>query len=187
MFRKKNKIDFSKEPELTIDGQEIKFHYSRKERLGMLPEKREKTTFFDKGNRHIHILIIDIILILLVGAYLSTRAGRSREYEENGVKYNLQKKYFTKGKTMRFSIQVKNDAGETRVLDDVDMIFKVINRDKKEEFYSREILLSRQTYRPEEFSQEIIIIDKPPRGKYHATVWIDDEGNKSVGLNFLVR
>jgi hypothetical protein len=187
MFRKKNKIDFSKEPELMIDGQKIDFHYSREERLGMLPPKKENVSFFDKRNRHIHILVIDIILILLVGAFLSTRAGRSREFEENGLKYHLQKKYFTKGKTISFSIQVKNGADEARILEDVDMIFKIFNRDSGKTLHEQTIIVSRQTFRPGEHFTDTIIIDKPPRGKYQATIWIDDEGEKNVLINFLVR
>ena len=183
---KKNKIDLTKEPELFIDGEKVKFHYSRKERLEKIPKKANNNNFFDKGNRFIHIIILDIIFIMIIAFIFSVVIGRSKSVNDRGFKYYLTKKSFSSDQDLYFRLQIKNVSKKDKLLKLSDIELQILDLDNEIIFIKR-LNIAKQKFKPKEYYTKNVIFEKPDPGKYKAMVLINIEKDKKIELFFSIK
>lgn len=185
MSKKENNI--YNDPELYVDGEKVKFHYNREERLSKMPNRLEKSdSFFSKKFRHIHILILDIVFIMILGIVFSVLVGKSKSHIDNGIKYHFTKKLFTDMPIIDLRFQIKNVSRSNKDLEDVEMVFNLINEDN-EIIIERIFLVPKQIFKPHEYYTEYFLLDKPKPGKYRSIVKFGPEKTNSLEIVFKIR
>ncbi|MCK4798420.1 MAG: hypothetical protein KAT05_13655 [Spirochaetes bacterium] len=183
----RDKIDLTKEPEVYVDGQKATFHYSRKERLAKMPKRiNVGSSFFSRKNRYIHIIILDIVLVMIIGIIFSVIVGRAKIYNEAGFKYSFAKKYFTDSPNLDFTMQIKNVSKKNNILENIEIELQILDK-KNIIIFNKIFNIPKQLYKPDEFYQENIIIDKPKKGDYKAIVHLGTKKNKKIELKFSVK
>lgn len=184
---KKDKIDFTKNPELFIGNEKIDFHYNRTDRLKLHHvEPKKSDSFFSKKNRFLHFIIIDLILIFLIG-YIFYILNNDKQYRVivDGMLYKFKKIGISKKNLIRFSFKVKNTTNKTKIIDqdEVKIIVKDTNGNK---VYSNSFFLPKTNYKESEEYSENFVVDKPKKGTYSTTMIIGNDKRKSVSFKFKI-
>lgn len=181
---KRKDCDFTRDPELIIDGEKITFHSSRRERKNFMYSRIEAAdSFFSNKKRYMHFMIIDMIFILLIGIVFSVVVGRAKSVDEQGFRYYFSKKYFSTSPHINFNFEIKNISGETKMLEDVSVLFEIFDK-KDQSIHSKEFLIPKQIYKTQEFYSIPIIFDKPEKGKYYAYVYFGKDKEKFLRISF---
>lgn len=171
--------------EIYIDGEKVKFHYNREERLSKVRSREDtKNCFFCKKNTSFLITFFNLLLIVILGLFFSKYVGKLDNLNDNGIQYFISKKYFTKD--IEFNFQIKNISKEKKVLTSNKKVFEIVDETNKT-LYFKELTISKNEYRPNESYLETIIIDKPKFGNYKAVLYIDTQKIKKIELKFSVR
>jgi hypothetical protein len=175
----KKKPDYIPPKEIVVNGEIIKMHSSREERLRMAPVSapRKNSSIFTTENRPRLILMIVLVVITIIGAFISSYFMKNKECMLEGIKVSMVRKSYDMGHMQTFKIQLRNTTGETLQLKENYILnFKMVNTDTGEIFFPEEtenveIILSKLTYSPAESFQKSIHIADIPDGNYVAT-WI---------------
>lgn len=169
------KTEYTPPKEIIVDGEVIKMHSNREERLRMSPvSTRKSSSIFAAGNRSRLILMLTLIIITMVGALLSSYFMKNKECTLDGIKVTMMRKSYEMGHMQTFRIQLKNTTDEElQVKENYLFYFKLVNADSGEIYFPqkepKEILLTKLTYKPQEAFQESIHITDIPDGSYVAT------------------
>ena len=116
MNAKKNNY---KKPEVIVQGQSVKFHSSREERLSRVIYKpKENDSFFSKKNRGLHITGFNIILIIIMIFVFTFSLKVTKSSTLSGFKISFNKKIFNEGPFINFKVQAKNISFKKNVLPD---------------------------------------------------------------------
>ena len=186
----KKKQNTYKNPELYVDGQKIKFHYNREERLARAQNIIESdNSFFSKKNRSLHIVIVNLIVIIIIGLIFSRFANKAISHDYNGFKFLFFKKNYFDSPILDFRIQLKNITKNNNILDEDyrNMDFKIYDN-KETIIYSKEFFILKNIFKPDEYHIEYIIINKPEKsGKYKAIIFFGPEKNKNLTLFFTIK
>ena len=187
MKKKQNTI---RNPELYIDGQKIKFHYNREERLAIAQHKiKTDDSFFSKKNRSLHIIIVNLIVIIIIGLIFSRFANKAISEDYNGFKFYFYKKNYFDSPILDFRIQVKNIKKNNNILDEDfrNMDFKIYDNNETI-IYSKEFFISKNIFKPDEYNIEYIFFKKPEKpGKYKAVIFFGPVKNKNLTLFFTIK
>ncbi|MBN2547333.1 MAG: hypothetical protein JXB50_16135 [Spirochaetes bacterium] len=172
-----------KDPELFIDGQKIKFHSSRSERLA-----RKKTSsikynepFFSKKNRYLHIMILNIIIIFIMGIIISTIYGNSKSFNEDGFYFSLTKRNTFSKNELYFIFLIKNVLKKDNLLKYPDYYF-ILYDEKDIIIYQKNNLILKQVFKPEEKYTDVFLVMRPKNGKYRAVIVFNN--NIKINMNF---
>ncbi len=183
-FMKKKEI-YERPKDLYVDGEKLKFLYDREERLKKSRNRIKDTNcFLCRKNIPYFITFLNIILVCLLGLLFSKFVGRADVLNNNGIQYFISRKYFSND--VEFNFQIKNVSKEKRTISYTKKIFEVLD-DKDHQIFLKEIIVSKDEYRPNEFYLETIIIDKPKFGNYKAVLYIDVNRLEKVELKFNIR
>ena len=178
-----------KMPELIVDGEKVKFHYDREERLARSYKCiKSDNSFFNKRNRYIHIIILDIIFIVIIGLIFYSTVGKAKGHIEDGFKFYFSKKIIDDSPILDIRMSVKNISKVDSTLseDFREMELNIFNEGEKI-IYNKTFLIKKRQYKPDEFYTEYLLIDKPQPGKYRATIYFSLDKTKSLTLNFLIK
>lgn len=176
------KKDEYKRPEsIVVDGEIVNFHYNKDERLKMtgLTFDRENNSFFSKKNRHIHILIVDVLLIAIIGMILTSFYGRSKKVIYNDITFTVSRKAYSKNKIMTFNIQIKNESSQVRELPGNIIYFYLLTSDNQK-IHMKEIFIEKIRYFPSEFYIENIVINDLKPDIYNAVLELDNDNKITV-------
>lgn len=172
----KKKTDYTPPKEIVVDGEIIKMHSSREERLRMSPvtAARKTSSIFAAENRPRLILMVSLIIITMVGALISSYFMKNKECTLDGIKVTMMRKSYDMGRMQTFRIQLKNTTDETlQMKENYLLYFKLVNKDSGEIYFPKEepkeIILTKLTYNPLESFQENIHVTDIPDGSYVAT------------------
>ena len=179
----------NKMPELIIDGEKVKFHYNREERLSRSYECiKQDNSFFNKKNRYMHIMILDLILIALIGLIFYATVGKAKGHIEDGFKFYFSKKIIDDSPILDLRMTVKNISKTNKTLseDFKEMELKIFN-ESGENIYDKNFVIKKKQYKPDEFYTEYLLIDKPQSGKYRATVYFGLNKAKNLTLRFIIK
>lgn len=171
----KKKTEYTPPKEIVVDGEIIKMHSSREERLRMSPvSTRKSSSIFAAENRSRLILMLALIIITMVGALLSSYFMKNKECTLDGIKVTMMRKSYDMGHMQTFRIQLKNTTDEVlQMKENYLFYFKLVNKNSGEIYFPqkepKEILLTKLTYNPLESFQENIHITDIPDGSYVAT------------------
>lgn len=186
----KKKQDTRKNPELYVDGQQIKFHYNREERLARAQHRIESdNSFFSKKNRSLHIIIINLIIIIILSLIFSKFANRAKSQDFDGFKFFFFKKNYLDSPILDFRVQVKNIEKINNVLDEDyrNIDFKIFDSNETI-IYTKKLYLSKNLFKPDEYILEYIIVNKPEKpDKYKATIYFGPDKNKNLTLYFTIK
>lgn len=142
-----------KEPELIIDGQKIKFHYSRTERLAMKHNNpnEEKNCFFCLKNVSFMIMVLNLVLIFLILIGYYSLIGRSKGVIRKNFYYNISVKKDKETNSLKISLQIKNILNKKNELSNKE--FSVEIYDKYLNLVStNKILIEKTEYEAKEFN-----------------------------------
>jgi len=181
-----NKREIYEKPKnIYVDGEKVKFHYDRDERISKVRNRiKDDNCFLCKKNFPYFVTFFNLILVCVLGIVFSKFVGRADILNDNGLQYFVSKKYFSKD--IEFNFQIKNVSKEKKTLSFTRKVFEIVD-DNDKSLYYKEINVSKDEYRPNEFYLETIIVDKPKFGNYKAIVYIDVNKFKKIELKFSVR
>lgn len=184
---KKNPYDPPKE--IILNGEIVKFHYNREDRLKMgtgalsqdLPSS--SSSLFSRTNRHKLILILNLVLITVAGVFFSNFFGKNRITEIDGLKVALTRKQYSNGTVQSFQIQIRNKTNKPLSYPSNYMQFS-LKKESGETFFKKDIFISKLSYTPDEFFMENITINHLEKGQYRAQLQLTENG--SIHLDFTV-
>ncbi len=186
----KNNDQKKMNPELFIEGQKVKFHYNREERLAKFPYKiKSDDSFFSKKNRSLHLIIINLIFLFIIGIIFMKFFGNTVSHEEKGFKFYFLKKDYYDSPILDFRIQIKNISKEKNILDEDyrNMDFRIYDENENI-IYSKLIYIQKNIFNPDEYHIEYIIVDKPKKdGKYKTIVYYGPDKNLNLSLLFTIK
>lgn len=172
----KKKTNYIPPKEIVVDGEVIKMHSSREERLRMSPVSpiKKNSSIFAAENRPRLILMLVLVIITMIGALISSYFMKNKECELDGVKITMMRKSYDMGHMQTFRIQLKNKTNETlQMKENYLFYFKLVNKNTDKIYFPKEepkeIILTKLTYNPLESFQENIHVTDIPDGSYVAT------------------
>ncbi len=177
------KNTYNKPENIVVDGEVVNFHYKRDDRLkmtGVLIDN-EKTTFFSKKYRYLHIMLADLLIIAIIGVILTSFYGRTKSIIYNDIKYLFSRKSYSNNSIMSFNIQIKNESSEIRELPGNYFNCYLLDENNNKTF-SKEIFIQKTRFMPSEFYIENIVINTITPGS-HTFIFII-ENNTQFEMNF---
>lgn len=181
----KKKPSYTPPNEIVVNGEVIKMHSSREERLRMAPPVspiKNNHSIFSAENRPRLILMLVLVIITLIAAFISSYFMMNKECTLDGVTVTMTRKSYEMGRIQTFRIQLKNKTDEPLQLKENYLFkFKLVNKDTNEIFFPKEdskeirIFLPKLTYNPSELFQESIHVADIPEGSYIATWTIPNQ------------
>jgi hypothetical protein len=185
---KHNEIS-KKDPQLYIKGEKIKFYSSREERLAKIPYKKIKdnVSIFNKKNRSILIMAIDLaLLLILIVIFLKPFNKKNEEFFNSGFRYYFTQKIEAKTKNISFTFEIKNISLNDNNLAQPDFKLQIINK-HDQTVYSKNFTVSKIFYKPNEYYQENMIIDKLEKGKYQAVIYLGSDLLKKIKMPLIIK
>lgn len=170
----KKKTDFIPPKEIVVNGEIVKMHSSREERLRMAPisSPKKNASIFAAENRSKLILMIVLIVITMVGGMISSYFMKNKECTLDGIKVTMTRRNYDMGHLQTFRIHLQNRTGETLQLKENYVLnFKLACKDVDAEFSpkEKEIIITKLNFEPMESFSEDIYFQKLPEGSYTAT------------------
>lgn len=162
----------------------MKYHYNREERLKMggRSNKDDDNCFFCAKNRYIQIMLVNLILLLLMSYFYYNYVGRTKKVMLNGMEYLFSKRKSSREGVADFTLHIKNHADGPNSLENPILYFEVRN-EKEEAVFTKELLISKLTYKKDEFHKELIIVEDLTSGKYSAYLKVDEENELKLGFS----
>ena len=92
----KKKPDYMPPKEIVVNGEIIKMHSSREERLRMAPvsSPRKNASIFAAENRSRLVLMIVLIVITMLGGLVSSYFMKNKECTLDGIKVTMTRKNY---------------------------------------------------------------------------------------------
>ena len=177
------KNTYNKPENIVVDGEVVSFHYKRDDRLKMtgVLTGNEKTSFFSKKYRYLHIMLVDLLIIAIIGIILTSFYGRTKSVIHNDIKYLFSRKSYSNNSIMSFNLQIKNESSEIRELPGNYYNCYLLDENNNKPF-SKEIFIQKTRLMPSEFYIENIVINNLPPGMYTFVFIIDN--NITFQMNF---
>ena len=185
----KKKIENTEQPELYIDGEKIKFHYNRKERLAMQPRRYKSEGFFSKKNRYLHIQMIALFFIFIMIIVLSKIIGNQKSYDFNNFRITLSEKRIKNSPNIDFKVIIKNLKKSNNIIDENDRNISFhIKNDKDELIFEKNFFIEKKYFASDEKYEKLIIVTQPEKGDYSAELYFKDNLDKSLlNMKFTVK
>jgi len=175
-----------KEPELIIDGQKVKFHYNRAERLAMKYDNvnEKKNCFFCLKNRGFLFILADFTLIFLIFIGYYYFIGKSKGVIRNNFYYNLSVKRGSIKDSLQCIVQIKNMLNKKNTLLYNDLLVELYDRYSNPVNFST-IMLDKLEYEKKEFNTYSIDFNNLQPEKYR--VVLKNRSGILVELDFRLR
>lgn len=175
-----------KQPELIIDGQKVKFHYNRAERLAMRHDNpnSDKNCFFCLKNKGFLFILTDFILIFLILMGYYYFIGKSKGIIRNNFYYNLSVKRGETRNSISCVLQIKNMSNKKNILINKEFIIEVYDR-YSNPIYSGSIIADKVEYEKKEFNTYQIKFENLNPDRYR--ICLKNNNNILVELDFRVR
>jgi len=182
----KKKTGEYKDPELYIDGEKIKFHSSRSERLARSNFKPIKYNepFFSKKNRYLHIIILNFFLIFIMGIIISTIYGSSKSFTEDGFYFSIVKRKTYSQNDLYFNFLIKNILKEENLLKYSDYNF-ILYDEENRIIYKKNNIILKQIFKSNEKYTDVFLVQRPKNGNFRSVIIFND--NIKINLIFKLK
>lgn len=158
--------------EIIIDGKKIEFYSARSDRR-IRSSIKNKGSFFSKSNRHIHLTIINLILIFIAAFFVLQFYGKSSKVERDGFTFFLTKRGSLLGDKIILNFTVKNVLNEVNYLK-FKKIIMLLYDENKLIIYKGETMVKKDIFKKNEYYNETFVTNKLKSGRYRASINIDD-------------
>ena len=170
----KKKPDYMPPKEIVVNGEIIKMHSSREERLRMAPvsSPRKNASIFAAENRSRLVLMIVLIVITMLGGLVSSYFMKNKECTLDGIKVTMTRKNYDMGHLQTFRVQLQNRTENVLQLkENYVLTFKLVNKNPDVDFppKEKEVIVTKLKYAPYEAFSENIHFSDIPDGSYIAT------------------
>lgn len=184
----KKKPDYMPPKEIVVNGEIIKMHSSREERLRMAPvsSPRKNASIFAAENRSRLVLMIVLIVITMLGGLVSSYFMKNKECTLDGIKVTMTRKNYDMGHLQTFRVQLQNRTENVLQLkENYVLTFKLVNKNPDVDFppKEKEVIVTKLKYAPYEAFSENIHFSDIPDGSYIATWTIPTEEDFTFSFN----
>ena len=184
----KKKPDFMPPKEIVVNGEIIKMHSSREERLRMAPvsSPRKNASIFAAENRSRLVLMIVLIVITMLGGLVSSYFMKNKECTLDGIKVTMTRKNYDMGHLQTFRVQLQNRTENVLQLkENYVLTFKLVNKNPDVDFppKEKEVIVTKLKYAPYEAFSENIHFSDIPDGSYIATWTIPTQEDFTFSFN----
>ncbi|MBO5287842.1 MAG: hypothetical protein IKA37_00180 [Spirochaetales bacterium] len=184
----KKKPDYMPPKEIVVNGEIIKMHSSREERLRMAPvsSPRKNASIFAAENRSRLVLMIVLIVITMLGGLVSSYFMKNKECTLDGIKVTMTRKNYDMGHLQTFRVQLQNRTENVLQLkENYVLTFKLVNKNPDVDFppKEKEVIVTKLKYAPYEAFSENIHFSDIPDGSYIATWTIPTQEDFTFSFN----
>lgn len=184
----KKKPDYMPPKEIVVNGEIIKMHSSREERLRMVPvsSPRKNASIFAAENRSRLVLMIVLIVITMLGGLVSSYFMKNKECTLDGIKVTMTRKNYDMGHLQTFRVQLQNRTENVLQLkENYVLTFKLVNKNPDVDFppKEKEVIVTKLKYAPYEAFSENIHFSDIPDGSYIATWTIPTQEDFTFSFN----
>ena len=184
----KKKPDYMPPKEIVVNGEIIKMHSSREERLRMAPvsSPRKDASIFAAENRSRLVLMIVLIVITMLGGLVSSYFMKNKECTLDGIKVTMTRKNYDMGHLQTFRVQLQNRTENVLQLkENYVLTFKLVNKNPDVNFppKEKEVIVTKLKYAPYEAFSENIHFSDIPDGSYIATWTIPTQEDFTFSFN----
>lgn len=184
----KKKPDYMPPKEIVVNGEIIKMHSSREERLRMAPvsSPRKNASIFAAENRSRLVLMIVLIVITMLGGLVSSYFMKNKECMLDGIKVTMTRKNYDMGHLQTFRVQLQNRTENVLQLkENYVLTFKLVNKNPDVDFppKEKEVIVTKLKYAPYEAFSENIHFSDIPDGSYIATWTIPTQEDFTFSFN----
>lgn len=184
----KKKPDYMPPKEIVVNGEIIKMHSSREERLRMAPVSslRKNASIFAAENRSRLVLMIVLIVITMLGGLVSSYFMKNKECTLDGIKVTMTRKNYDMGHLQTFRVQLQNRTENVLQLkENYVLTFKLVNKNPDVDFppKEKEVIVTKLKYAPYEAFSENIHFSDIPDGSYIATWTIPTQEDFTFSFN----
>lgn len=184
----KKKPDYMPPKEIVVNGEIIKMHSSREERLRMAPvsSPRKNASIFAAENRSRLVLMIVLIVITMLGGLVSSYFMKNKECTLDGIKVTMTRKNYDMGHLQTFRVQLQNRTENILQLkENYVLTFKLVNKNPDVDFppKEKEVIVTKLKYAPYEAFSENIHFSDIPDGSYIATWTIPTQEDFTFSFN----
>ena len=184
----KKKPDYMPPKEIVVNGEIIKMHSSREERLRMAPvsSPRKNASIFAAENRSRLVLMIVLIVITMLGGLVSSYFMKNKECTLDGIKVTMTRKNYDMGHLQTFRVQLQNRTENILQLkENYVLTFKLVNKNPDVDFppKEKEVIVTKLKYAPYEAFSENIHFSDIPDGSYIATWTIPTQEDFTLSFN----
>lgn len=184
----KKKPDYMPPKEIVVNGEIIKMHSSREERLRMAPvsSPRKNASIFAAENRSRLVLMIVLIVITMLGGLVSSYFMKNKECTLDGIKVTMTRKNYDMGHLQTFRVQLQNRTENVLQLkENYVLTFKLVNKNLDVDFppKEKEVIVTKLKYAPYEAFSENIHFSDIPDGSYIATWTIPTQEDFTFSFN----
>lgn len=184
----KKKPDYMPPKEIVVNGEIIKMHSSREERLRMAPvsSPRKNASIFAAENRSRLVLMIALIVITMLGGLVSSYFMKNKECTLDGIKVTMTRKNYDMGHLQTFRVQLQNRTENVLQLkENYVLTFKLVNKNPDVDFppKEKEVIVTKLKYAPYEAFSENIHFSDIPDGSYIATWTIPTQEDFTFSFN----
>lgn len=184
----KKKPDYMPPKEIVVNGEIIKMHSSREERLRMAPvsSPRKNASIFAAENRSRLVLMIVLIVITMLGGLVSSYFMKNKECTLDGIKVTMTRKNYDMGHLQTFRVQLQNRTENVLQLkENYVLTFKLVNKNPDVDFppKEKEVVVTKLKYAPYEAFSENIHFSDIPDGSYIATWTIPTQEDFTFSFN----
>jgi hypothetical protein len=174
--------------ELIIEGERVKFHYDRAERLAMTRNKSDekKNCFFCKKNASVLLTFINLALIFVVITVYAGLLGKSKNIVENGIQYHLTKRIFGNYDDINFIFQIKNNSKNKTYLDVKEGVLEIYDKNSVLTHTVR-FEITKDALEPKESFIKSLAVEKPAKGKYDAKINLTNKEDIKLTTSFSVK
>ena len=184
----KKKPDYMPPKEIVVNGEIIKMHSSREERLRMAPvsSPRKNASIFAAENRSRLVLMIVLIVITMLGGLVSSYFMKNKECTLDGIKVTMTRKNYDMGHLQTFRVQLQNRTENVLQLkENYVLTFKLVNKNPDVDFSpkEKEVIVTKLKYASYEAFSENIHFSDIPDGSYIATWTIPTQEDFTFSFN----
>ncbi len=174
--------------ELIIEGERVKFHYDREERLSMIRNNtdKKKNCFFCKKNSSIILTLINLALIFVVIIVYTGLLGKSKNIVDNGIQYHLTKRIFGNYDDINFIFQIKNNSKNKVYLDVKEGVLEIFGENSVLAHTVR-FDITKEALEPKESFIESLAVEKPEKGRYDAEIILKNREDIKLKTSFRVK
>ncbi len=184
-MKKNIKREINSSKEMYVNGELLKFHSNIQERIKELNERKiKKEPFLNRKNRHIHFMIMNILLsFIAIGIYFFL-IGRTTSYNKENLLILFSKKSTVLNNNLEFRIQIKNLSNREKKIEDYKKINFFIYDENNINIFSKEIILTKSIFSPKEYHTEYIILNNLKKGNYSSKIYFYKDNLENLEIKF---
>lgn len=182
----KDSNKYERPDEIIVDGEIVKFHYSREERRSKThADQREVKNYsiFAPENRTKLILMIMITLVMASVLFFTSRTTKNGNTIVDNLQVTLERKVYSEGQTLSFELKIRNRTKDIQNFSE-NILYLTLTNDDEEVVFQNDFVIEKINYKPKDFFKDTIMVYDLPMGKYNAN--LDIGKKKSIKFTFSI-